>query len=142
MFTIGVFALIVDERQQVLLCHRRDMDRWNLPGGGVELGETPWYALAREVKEEVGIEIIVERLVGIYSYPPANDLIFSFACSRVGGEIRLSAEADAIAFFPSDQLPRNLHQHHAVRIRDFFHQGDHPTLGTLSLLPPSEFSRQ
>jgi 8-oxo-dGTP diphosphatase len=139
LFTIGVFAVIVDERQQVLLCHRGDIDRWNLPGGRVELGETPWQALVREVKEEVGIEIIVERLVGVYAYPPANDLILSFACRKSGGELTPSAEADAIAFFPADQLPANTHRHHAIRIRDFFHPGAHPVLEALPLLPVTEF---
>src|SRR6185437_5388313 len=124
LFTIGGFAVIVDERQQVLLCHRSDIDRWNLPGGRVEPGETPWQALVREVKEEVGIEVVVERLAGVYAYPPANDLIFSFSCRKSGGALTCSAEADAIAFFPADQLPDNTHRHHAIRIQDFFSSGD------------------
>jgi len=36
MFTIGAFAIIFDDAGRVLLCHRRDIDVWNLPGGGVE----------------------------------------------------------------------------------------------------------
>ena len=52
MFTIGVFGIITDERDRVLLCHRRDFDLWNLPGGRVEAGESPWSALVREVEEE------------------------------------------------------------------------------------------
>jgi 8-oxo-dGTP pyrophosphatase MutT (NUDIX family) len=39
LFSIGAFALIFDEHNRVLLCHRRDMDLWNLPGGGVEREE-------------------------------------------------------------------------------------------------------
>lgn len=38
-FTIAAFAVILDELDRVLLCHRRDMDMWNLPGGGVEKGK-------------------------------------------------------------------------------------------------------
>ncbi len=41
MFTIGAFAIILDSQQRVLLCHRRDIDQWNLPGGGVMSGEAP-----------------------------------------------------------------------------------------------------
>jgi len=44
MFKIGVFAIITDNQGRVLLCHRRDHDLWNLPGGGVETGESPWDA--------------------------------------------------------------------------------------------------
>jgi len=51
---IGAFALIFNEHQDILLCHRRDLDLWNLPGGGMEAGETPWQAVVREVEEEVG----------------------------------------------------------------------------------------
>jgi 8-oxo-dGTP pyrophosphatase MutT (NUDIX family) len=38
MFSIGAFAIIFDEDGRVLLCHRRDMDLWNLPGGGMDAG--------------------------------------------------------------------------------------------------------
>ncbi len=34
--SIGAFAIIFDDQRGVLLCHRRDADQWNLPGGGLE----------------------------------------------------------------------------------------------------------
>lgn len=139
MFTVGAFAIILDTQQRVLLCHRRDIDRWNLPGGGVMSGETPWQAVVREVREEVGLSVQVEKLVGVYAYPPADDLIFSFLCTITGGTIAESDEADAIAYFALDQLPATTHLHHALRIRDFAGQLDHVPLKTLPLLPTSEF---
>ncbi len=54
---------------RVLFCHRRDCDFWNLPGGGVESGEAPWQAVVREVREEVGLEVEVVRLAGLYAGP-------------------------------------------------------------------------
>ncbi len=57
LFTLGAFAIIFDNHQRVLLSHRRDMDAWNLPGGGVESGETPVEAVIREVTEETGLEV-------------------------------------------------------------------------------------
>lgn len=56
MFSIGAFAIILDEQSRVLLCHRRDFDVWNLPGGGVENGELPTEAVIREVREETGTD--------------------------------------------------------------------------------------
>ena len=56
IFRIGVFALIFDEGH-ILLGHRRDIDWWNLPGGGMEAGETVDEALRREVREETGLEV-------------------------------------------------------------------------------------
>ena len=47
-FRVAAFALIFQEGR-VLLAHRRDIDWWNLPGGGMEAGETVDEALHREV---------------------------------------------------------------------------------------------
>jgi len=52
LFTIGAFAFIFDEQGRILLCHRRDLNVWNLPGGGVESGELPTEAVVREVRED------------------------------------------------------------------------------------------
>ncbi len=68
IFRIGVFALIFDEGR-LLLGHRRDIDWWNLPGGGMEAGEIVDEALRREVREETGLEAEIEQLVG-RSRPP------------------------------------------------------------------------
>ena len=119
-FTIGVFAIIHDGDRRVLLCHRRDHDLWNLPGGVLEHGEAPWDGVIREVREETGLDVEVSRLIGVYSKPDANDLVFSFLCRRVGGEIALSDEADRIEFFPADGLPPNTIPKQVERIADLF----------------------
>ncbi len=134
MSTIGVFAIIADEQRRVLLCHRRDHDWWNLPGGRVEVGETPWAALIREVREKVGLVIEIDKLLGIYAYPPADDFILSFACSVVSGAATLSDEADIIAYFATDALPTTTHPHHAIRIHDSMRSQD-ITLATLPAIP-------
>ncbi len=63
-FAIGAFGILLDADGRVLLCHRRDVDLWNLPGGGLVPGEAPWDGVVREVAEETGLEVIVERLAG------------------------------------------------------------------------------
>ena len=119
-FTIGVFAIIHDDDGRVLLCHRRDHDLWNLPGGVLEHGEAPWDGVIREVREETGLEVEVSRLAGVYSKLEANDLVFSFLCRRTGGDIALSDEADHIEFFRADELPPNTIPKQVERIADFF----------------------
>lgn len=119
-FTVGVFAIIHDDDGRVLLCHRRDHDLWNLPGGVLEHGEAPWDGVIREVREETGLEVEVSRLAGVYSKPEANDLVFSFLCRRTGGDIALSDEADRIEFFRADELPPNTIPKQVERIADFF----------------------
>ncbi len=140
MFTIGAFAIILDSQNRVLLCHRRDKDRWNLPGGGVMSGETPWQAVIREVQEEVGLVVVVDRLLGVYAYPPRDDVVFSFLCTRIGGETTESDEADAVDYFALEHLPSTTHLHHVQRIKDALELPKQMHLNTLPLLPLSECS--
>ncbi len=118
MFTIGAFGVIINKNNEVLLCHRRDKDIWDIPGGMVERGESPWEGAVREIKEEVGLDIEIVRLVGVYSKKKKNDVIFSFLCKICGGEISLTDEADEIAYFSIDDLPKNLSPKHVERIMD------------------------
>ena len=101
-----------------------DMDFWNLPGGGVEHSETPWQAVIREVKEEVGVDVVVSKLLGVYKDPPCDDLVFSFACTIVGGELAVSDEADSIGYFAFEQIPVNTLADHVFRIKDFLYEPD------------------
>jgi ADP-ribose pyrophosphatase YjhB (NUDIX family) len=117
-FRVGVFATVYDEQGCVLLCHRRDADFWNQPGGGMEPGEAPWEGVVREVREEVGLEVAVERLAGVYSLPATGEIIFSSVCRATGGAPTTSAEADEVGYFPLDALPPNTFAEHVKRIRD------------------------
>lgn len=117
-FRIGVFATIQDEQGRVLLGQRRDGDHWGQPGGGLEAGEVPWQGVAREVREETGLEVVVERLAGVYSWPHLDEIIFSFVCRTTGGALATSDETRAVRYFPLDALPATLFREHAERIRD------------------------
>ena len=118
MFSIGAFAVILDQQRRVLLCHRRDLDIWNLPGGGVASGELPTEAAVREVKEETGLDVAIDRLVGVYGKTDKDELVFAFACRIVGGEIAATAEADKCEYFEMERIPSNTAPKHVGRIRD------------------------
>lgn len=93
MFSIGAFAIIFNEQNRVLLSHRCDIDLWNLPGGGIEIGELPTEAVVREVKEETGLNVEAERLVGVYGKTQKPDeLVFAFKCRIIFGEIAQTDE--------------------------------------------------
>jgi len=118
VFAIGAFAIIFDDRCHVLLCHRRDMDLWNLPGGGVESGELPTEAVVREVKEETGLDVAVVHLVGVYGKVDKDEIVFSFVCRVVGGQLLTTDEADAHKYFHPQHLPHNTLPKHMERIED------------------------
>jgi ADP-ribose pyrophosphatase YjhB (NUDIX family) len=118
MFTIGAFGIIFDELGRVLLCHREDLDVWNLPGGRVDSGEMPTDAVIREVMEESGLEVEVGRLVGVYGKINKDELDFSFICHTNGEPLSIADEASVCQFFEVANLPINTNPKHVQRIHD------------------------
>ncbi len=117
-FRIGVFALIFDEEGRVLLALRGDIDWWNLPGGGMEIGETLEEALRREVREETGLEVQVGRLVGVYSKPQKQEVVLTFECGITGGTPGATEESRECRYFSPDDLPLNTLPKHRQRVAD------------------------
>ncbi len=112
---LGCSAVIFDDnKKQVLLTRRADNGEWCLPSGGMEPGESVTEACEREVWEETGLKIRVERLTGVYSNPNylvkyadgncVQVMALNFAAAVIGGEISLSNETTDIRYF----LPANI----------------------------------
>ncbi len=118
-FRVGVFGVIIEDGK-VLLGLRRDSDWWNLPGGGMELGETVDEALRREVLEETGLRVRVGRLVGVYSKPKKQEVVLTFLCAVEGGELVETEEIRECRYVAPDALPANTLPKHAERVRDAF----------------------
>src|SRR5258708_8101194 len=116
IFRIGVFALIFDDQGRVLLGLRRDIDWWNLPGGGMEAGETVDEALRREVREETGLETDVERLVGVYSKPQKQEVVLTFRSRVSGGDLHPTEETRESRYFAPGDLPLNTLPKHRQRV--------------------------
>ena len=121
MFSIGAFAIIFDDEHRVLLCHRRDLDAWNLPGGLVESGELPTEAVIRETKEETGLDIAIERLVGVYGKADKDELVFAFVCQAISGQLASTEEADKCGYFEISRIPENTVPKQVGRIHDALH---------------------
>jgi 8-oxo-dGTP diphosphatase len=77
----SAFAVII-RRDQVLVVKPRESRKWQLPGGGIKPGESPWLAALREVREETGLAARLLGLTGIY-HRRDGSLAFVFA-ARVG----------------------------------------------------------
>lgn len=93
-----VVALIKNHKGEILLARRNQPDikaehnKWEFPGGGIEIGETPEQAIVREVKEETGLKIKIVRLLPkIYSHiwkgQSRQILIISYLCKIIGGRL-------------------------------------------------------
>lgn len=118
--TIGAFAIITNENNEVLFAHRNDRDVWNLPGGGLEKGEDPWDTVVREVKEETGLDVEVVKLLGVYTKPDQDDIVFNFKCQRINDSLRLNKEARDLRYFKPEDIPSNTLPRHIERVHDYF----------------------
>lgn len=116
-FRVAVSALIFDG-ERILLALRRDIEWWNLPGGGMEIGETVDEALCREVKEETGLEVEVGQLVGVYSKPQKQEVVLTFRCSVKGGSLVATEESLECRYFDNNELPVNILPKHRQRVED------------------------
>jgi len=100
-------AVFTSDRKSVLLIQRCDVPVWTLPGGGVELNESPEEAIVREIAEETGFTVQLQRLVGVYT--PINKLAkhtHVYECIILKGSPSTSSETRAVQFFPLECLPK------------------------------------
>jgi ADP-ribose pyrophosphatase YjhB (NUDIX family) len=109
-------TVVTDEQGRILLHRRSDNDRWSLPGGAMELGESIAGCAVRETLEETGLEVEVTGIVGTYSNPGhvfayddgevRQEFSVCFAGTVVGGDPRVSDESTEVAWFRPEQIAR------------------------------------
>lgn len=94
-FLVGVIAYIVNERDEVLLFRHtyRRRNEWSLPSGYLETGESPAQGIAREVREESGLEIVARDILAAGFYE-SDQLDLLLACQIVGGRFAPTPEVD------------------------------------------------
>jgi 8-oxo-dGTP pyrophosphatase MutT (NUDIX family) len=130
VFIPGVRALIVNGKGELLFQRRGDTEQWCLPGGAMELDETPLQALSREVEEETRLKVLEAEPLGLYcgpdqrfSYPNGDEVqCFALACivRQWEGQPRPDGvEGTELRFFPPDQPPRKLIPTHHPTLQDF-----------------------
>jgi 8-oxo-dGTP pyrophosphatase MutT (NUDIX family) len=111
-----VAGIVFDARRRVLLHRRHVGNGWAPPSGSVEPGETIEAALRRELEAETGLQVAIDRIVGIYSepsaqivrYPGERDVHFVttvIACHVLRGTLRDCGEGGGWAWFGVTDLP-------------------------------------
>lgn len=92
-------GIIVDQRGELLVVKRNDTRTWAVPGGNLDLGESPDHGVAREVEEETGFKVLPVRLVRLDYFPiRGGTLQFTFRCLMRGGEVKTSLESTQVGF--------------------------------------------
>jgi 8-oxo-dGTP pyrophosphatase MutT (NUDIX family) len=114
LFMPSAHVLIRDGEDRILLV-RHVEGRWQLPGGAVDPGEGPGEAARRECREELGVEVVLDRIAGVYGGPEhrfryANgdevgwvSTIFE-AHVETGEPAPGDDEVDAVGWFRRDEL--------------------------------------
>jgi 8-oxo-dGTP pyrophosphatase MutT (NUDIX family) len=127
---IGCSAVIFDEsREKVLLTRRADNGQWCLPSGGVDPGESVIETCQREVLEETGLKVRVDRLTSIFSsphrlviYSDGNQfqiITLNFEALQVDGKTILSDETTEIGFYSMAEIETmEILPHHKQFISD------------------------
>jgi ADP-ribose pyrophosphatase YjhB (NUDIX family) len=124
--TLGVRGLVHDrETRSVFLIRHTYVPGWQLPGGGVETGETMEESLRRELEEEGNIEIVgPPRLVSIHHnrLTSRRDHVAFYLVEqfRQTGPKRPDREIAEAGFFPLDALPQGVTPATLRRIREVF----------------------
>jgi 8-oxo-dGTP pyrophosphatase MutT (NUDIX family) len=124
-------AAVIDDDGRILLMRRSDNQLWNMPGGILEVGETPAAGAAREALEETGVRCDPIALVGVYDNRlwetgVAQHLYkFTFLCRPLEDSQPIAAPSHAvemleIGWFAEDALPDDLFAGHVQRVRDAF----------------------
>lgn len=99
---VAVTGLVRDHGGLVLMV-RSPHRGWEIPGGQAERGETVVDALHREIEEETGIVVEIQRLGGVYQNLEAAILILAFVCRPTGGNVRTSEEGREVGWFSEQQ---------------------------------------
>lgn len=99
-WSVSAAVAVFDGDDRVLLQQRRDNGAWELPGGCVEIGETPWSAALRECREETGVRPRDLTLSGCYTRCDVPVTEFVFAVRAYTGTPQATEEAADVKFVP------------------------------------------
>jgi ADP-ribose pyrophosphatase YjhB (NUDIX family) len=130
---------VADDQGRIRLQRRSDNALWSIPGGAMEPGESIAQTVVRGVKEETGLDVEPEALVGIYSNPHhvieyadgevRQQFSVCFACRIVGGELAVSEESTEVGFFaPAEIEAMPMHESIRLRIRHYLEHRPQPVV--------------
>ena len=116
---VNVVAGVIKNEEGKILITQRNLKKaqgglWEFPGGKIELNETKEDAIVREIKEELDIDIQVEKYLSekVFNYPEKDINLIALQCKKVNGDVKLlehedyrwidNSELDNFEFAPAD----------------------------------------
>ena len=119
---LGGDAAVFDDEGRLLVQRRADDGTWGLPGGFVDPNESPRETAVRETREETGLVVKPEELIGVYTrkpgeYGPHSLVVHVYRCTRVRGELETSPETEAVEYRPVAAVD-DWHRNHGSMARD------------------------
>jgi ADP-ribose pyrophosphatase YjhB (NUDIX family) len=137
---LGVRGAVFHDDRILLVRETADEHRWSLPGGWADVNESPSDAVAREVREESGLEVRANKLAAVWDrsrHPHRRTHPFQvwrlfFLCEITGGEPRTGPETSEVRFFAEHELPTDLSTSRVLlaQIRRMFEHRRRPDLPT------------
>ncbi len=132
---VAVAGAFFNEQRQILLV-RTERRGWECPGGQVEEGEDLIAALVREVQEETGCVVKVERLVGVYTNPvPPSKVMFMFVGKQVGSVLGQGDEQEAGWYTREEALKMVLHPANRLKLQDALRAEERPVYRVYTTTP-------
>lgn len=107
---VAVLALVVQDEQVLLVqrAHDPQKGKWVTPAGFMEWDEDPAAAARREVREETGLDVRIDRLLDVFHTPDDGgmaDVVIAYAASIVDGTLQAADDAQAASWFSRENLP-------------------------------------
>ncbi|MFZ3497401.1 NUDIX hydrolase [Streptomyces sp. 5.8] len=118
LHSVSVAGAVVRDDGRLLAIRRADNGHWELPGGVLELIEAPEDGVRREVLEETGIQVEVDRLTGVYKNMTRGIVALVFRCKPSGGTERTSEESTSVAWLSPEEITARMSEVYAVRLLD------------------------
>lgn len=128
--SVSVAGAVVREDGRVLAIRRHDNGAWEAPGGVLELDETIEAGLAREIREETGIEAEPVSLTGVYKNMKLGVVALFFRCRPVGGTETVSEESIEVRWILPAEIETLMAPTMAVRLLDALKGDVHPQIRT------------
>ena len=128
---IAVGTIIATPSGRIVLVRRAiepGYGKWVFPGGYVDRGEPLTVAAVREAREECGLDVRLDGLVNIYSYPGRTPVIVVYAATAISGQLSGDDECLETAEFDTSAIPWNHLAFHSTHegLRDYLNGLRHP----------------